>query len=108
MSLMAAVMDYFHTCEIEYQPESLYYDISKCIGQYYIIYLIIIMKKNPYSFKEFVFISFSRFGSRYIPCWDSLKSKSVSTQGNKNKINLKALTGNARPPIIIIDCKYIV
>ncbi|XP_023340841.1 5'-nucleotidase domain-containing protein 3 isoform X2 [Eurytemora carolleeae] len=32
MSLMAAVMDYFHTCEIEYQPESLYYDISKCIG----------------------------------------------------------------------------
>ena len=40
-------MDYFHTCEIEYQPESLYYDISKCIGQYYILYLIIIMKKIP-------------------------------------------------------------
>ena len=48
MSLMAAVMDYFHTCNIEYQPESLYYDISKCIGQYYIIYLIIITKRIFY------------------------------------------------------------
>jgi len=43
-------MDYFHTCEIEYQPESLYYDISKCIGQYYIIYLILIMKKKSLFF----------------------------------------------------------
>jgi len=32
MSLLAAVVDYFLNNGIEYQPESLYYDISKCIG----------------------------------------------------------------------------
>ena len=32
MSLIAAVMDYFLENNIEYQPESLYYDVSKCIG----------------------------------------------------------------------------
>jgi len=32
MSLMASVMDLFKDNDIEYQPESLYYDISKCIG----------------------------------------------------------------------------
>jgi len=32
MSLMASVMDLFRESEIQYQPESLYYDISKCIG----------------------------------------------------------------------------
>ncbi len=33
MSLMASVMDLFKDNDIEYQPESLYYDISKCIGK---------------------------------------------------------------------------
>jgi hypothetical protein len=33
MSLMASVMDLFKESNIEYQPESLYYDISKCIGK---------------------------------------------------------------------------
>eukprot|EP00092_Neocalanus_flemingeri_P070785 GFUD01086912.1.p1 GENE.GFUD01086912.1~~GFUD01086912.1.p1 ORF type:complete len:506 (+),score=165.74 GFUD01086912.1:97-1614(+) len=32
MSLMAAVMDYFMRHNLEYQPESLYYDVSTCIG----------------------------------------------------------------------------
>ena len=32
MSLMASVMELFHHDNIEYQPESLYYDVSKCIG----------------------------------------------------------------------------
>ena len=35
MSLMASVMDLFRENEIQYQPESLYYDISKCIGEIY-------------------------------------------------------------------------
>ena len=30
---MASVMDYFQKNSIEYQPESLYYDVAKCIGQ---------------------------------------------------------------------------
>ena len=33
---MAAVMDHFAENGIEYQPESLYYDISKCIGKPFI------------------------------------------------------------------------
>ena len=32
MSLIAAVMDYFMENNIEYQPESLYHDVAKCIG----------------------------------------------------------------------------
>ena len=32
MSLMATVMDYFMKNNLEYQPESLYYDVSTCIG----------------------------------------------------------------------------
>jgi len=31
-SLMAGVMDYFHGNGLEYQPESLHYDVSRCIG----------------------------------------------------------------------------
>ena len=36
MSLMAAVMDYFQQNKVEYQPESLYYDVAKCIGRYFL------------------------------------------------------------------------
>ena len=32
MSLMASVMELFLLHNIEYQPESLYYDVAKCIG----------------------------------------------------------------------------
>ena len=32
MSLMAVVMDYFMKHSLEYQPESLYYDVSTSIG----------------------------------------------------------------------------
>ena len=32
MSLMAAVMDYFMKHSLEYQPESLYYDVFTSIG----------------------------------------------------------------------------
>jgi hypothetical protein len=32
MSLIASVMDFFLENDIEYQPESLYFDVSKCIG----------------------------------------------------------------------------
>jgi len=32
MSLMAGVMDYFLKHNLEYQPESLYYDVSTCVG----------------------------------------------------------------------------
>ena len=37
MSLMASVMDLFMENDIQYQPESLYYDISKCIGGFRIL-----------------------------------------------------------------------
>jgi len=30
MSLIAAIMDYFHEQDIEYQPESLFHDVSMC------------------------------------------------------------------------------
>lgn len=32
MSLMAEVIDYFHAMGLAYEPESLYYDVNKCIG----------------------------------------------------------------------------
>ena len=34
MALMAGVIDYFLSHDLQHQPESLHYDVATCIGQY--------------------------------------------------------------------------